>query len=687
MDKPSLLENISSKYIFQTIFSYIKFKNIKIHLFKYSKLLQNRVDLSMVDYKVNYIKNLKLPLHDYLDNTEHFDKDHKNKKLNNDMTKHKFNFNDLIAYADDLYQEYIKKNEIIDPDCLIDTTDIHSPLFEAFSQKEFFEKLFTIIIPIKLIKNYNLLNDYIFAFDKLNKLNYNYPKLELKMKDGNDTEYLKRLNLNLNKLKKLSVAIGKKHGYIGSYNCLFENLFTLPDIQHNLISLEIEGGKPQKDYNINSCSDEDEENEEQEDEEILKIFENLNKFNSLEKLIMRDFKFEKKFTLALNNLKELYMFNCSNIAFAENRCLNLKTLFLYSNKIITPVKGLKLPEIENLEFTGGNILKHSESNENEGENEDEDENNEKNYDLFDFESLKKLKVLKIDISDFENYKNSPLESVEICAVGCNFNEDEKKMLENLFSIKTLKIVEIQLDEISSDEIKEIEGENKSVEELRLSLNERKNDYDFYNLQKKFSNLSSFEYKSSSYAEFLILEIIEDTSFKVNKLSISGERYIKNKFYIESFESLKLISVNIHSTEIRNLEEAFPFFNNNCKVVFKSLTDFKFYYYADSLENKRKNLRALYNLYNNIDMMPKLKTFFLYCNTDGVDELDYKSFIKKLLSKKLNELRMDIQININNDKPRSVTYYTKKELIQINPNTNYYELDSNISICKLRSKLN
>ena len=682
MDKPSFLGKIHSKYIFQTIFSYIKFKNIKIHLFKYSKLLQKKVGLSLEDYKVNYIKNLKLPLHDYLDNTDNFDKDYKNKKLKNDMIKYKFNFNDLIAYANDLYQEYIKKNEIIDPDSLIDTIDIYSPFFEPFSLKEFFEKLFTLIIPIKLIKNYNLLNDYIFAFYKLNKLNSNYPKLELKRKDGNDIEYLKRLNLNFNKVKKLTVKIGKKHGFIGSYNCLFENLFTLPDIQHSLIFLEIEGVKPQKDYNINSCSDEDEENEEQEEE----IFENLNKFELLEKLIMRDFKFEKKFTLKLNNLKELYIFNCSNITFAENSCLNLKTLFLYSNKINTPVKGLKLPELENLEFTGGNVLKHSENNENEREDENEDEDNEKNYDLFDFESLKKLKTLKIDISDFENYINSPLESVACAAGYCNFNEDEKKMFEYLFSIKTLKIVEIQIDEISADEIKEIEGDNKSVEELRLSLNVRKTDYDFYNLQKKFPNLSFLEYKSSSYAEFLILEIIEDSNIKVNKLSISGERYIKNKFYIESFESLKLISLNIHSTEIRNLEEAFPFFNNNCKVVFKSLTDFKFYYYADSPDNKKKNLRVLYNLYNNLDMMPNLKTFFLYCNTEGVDELYYKSFIKKLLSKKLDEIRIDIQINISNDKPRSVIYYTKKELKQINPNINYYELNSNISICKLRSKL-
>jgi len=261
------------------------------------------------------------------------------------------------------------------------------------------------------------------------------------------------------------------------------------------------------------------------------------------------------------------------------------------------------------------------------------------------------------------------------------------MLEYLFSIKTLKKVEIQLGEINEEEIKEIKGESKSIEELVLSLNVNKNDYDFYNLQKKFPNLTYLEYKSkSSYADFLILEIIEDSRFKVNKLLIAGQMYIRNKFYIESFESLKIISLNIYFTEIRNLEEAFPFFNNNCKVVFKSLTDFIFYYFANSDEIKKINLKVLYNLYNNLDMMPNLKTFYLKCKTEGVDELEYKKFIKKILGMKLDKIKIDIQFGMNRDNPTSVTYYTKQELKQINPNINSYELNNNMLICKLRSKL-
>ena len=281
--------------------------------------------------------------------------------------------------------------------------------------------------------------------------------------------------------------------------------------------------------------------------------------------------------------------------------------------------------------------------------------------------------------------NSPLESVEICEGSySNSNEEEKKMIENLLSIRTLKIVKIQLYKISADEIKEIEGESKSIEELKLILDVNHNEYDLFNLQKKFPNLSSLEFvASNSYTKNFIIEIIEDTSFKVDKLSISGRLYIKNRFYIESFGSLKLISLSFYSQEIKNLEEAFPFFNNNCKVVFKSLTDFKFYYYADSPDNKKKNLKALSNFYNNLDLMPNLKIFVLYCNTEGVNELSYKAFIKKLLSMKLDEIRLDIQVSINNDDPTGNTYYTRKELKQINPNINYYELNNDISICKLR----
>ena len=51
---------------------------------------------------MNYIKNLKLHLHYYFDNTDDFDKDNTNKKLNNDMIKYKFNLDDLIVYTDDL---------------------------------------------------------------------------------------------------------------------------------------------------------------------------------------------------------------------------------------------------------------------------------------------------------------------------------------------------------------------------------------------------------------------------------------------------------------------------------------------------------------------------------------------------------------------------------------------------------
>ena len=687
MDKPLLLEKINSKYIFQTIFSYIKYKNINIHLFKYSKLLQEKVGLSLIDYKVNYIKNLNLPLYDYLDNTEDFDKDYKYKKLKDDMIKYRFNMNDLLAYADDLYQEYIKNNEIPDPDSLLDTIDIYSPLFDPFSLKEFFEKFFFLKIPIKLIKNYNLLNDYILAFDKLNKLDSNYPTLKLQIKDGNDIEYLKRLNLNFNKLKKLVVDIEKDDEFISSYNCLFENLFTMPDLQHNLVSLEIEGGKPQKDYNINSYSDEDEENEEEEDEDekIIKIFDNLNKFQSLEKLVMRKFVFQKTFTLKLNNLKELYMFDCLDIDFEENSCLNLKTLILYSNSINIPKKSLKLPELEYFEYAGRNITKYRDSNKSEGEDQDEDEDNENNN-LIDYESLKKLKFLTTNIFDFPNYKNSPLESVEICEVTYFNSDEEKKMIKNLLLIKTLKSVKIQLYEISANEIKEIEGENKSVEELKLIFDVDHNDYDFYNIQQKFPNLSSLEFNSiQSFTKTFILEIIEDPSIKVDKLTISGRLYSKNRFYIESFGRLKLISLRIYSQEINNLEEIFPFFSNNCKVVFKSLTDFKFYYYDDSPESKKKNLRALYNLYYNLDLMPNLKIFFLYCNTEDAEELDYKAFIKKLLSMKLDEIRLNIQTHLNSEDPKGSTYYSKKELKQINPNINYYELNSDISICKLRKK--
>ena len=56
---------------------------------------------------------------------------------------------------------YLKLYEIL--------LDIYSPFFDLLSKSEIFSQLFSINIPIDLIQENHLKNDYITTFDKLNK--------------------------------------------------------------------------------------------------------------------------------------------------------------------------------------------------------------------------------------------------------------------------------------------------------------------------------------------------------------------------------------------------------------------------------------------------------------------------------------------------------------------------------------
>ena len=57
MEKESILEKIKSKYILENIFDYVKDENFKFKLFVYSKKLQKKFDLKLLDYKNIYLKN------------------------------------------------------------------------------------------------------------------------------------------------------------------------------------------------------------------------------------------------------------------------------------------------------------------------------------------------------------------------------------------------------------------------------------------------------------------------------------------------------------------------------------------------------------------------------------------------------------------------------------------------------
>lgn len=60
-----ILEKIKSKYIVTNIFDYTGIDNVKLKLFRYSKLFQNKFKLTINDYKLLYLKTYGINFDNY----------------------------------------------------------------------------------------------------------------------------------------------------------------------------------------------------------------------------------------------------------------------------------------------------------------------------------------------------------------------------------------------------------------------------------------------------------------------------------------------------------------------------------------------------------------------------------------------------------------------------------------------
>ena len=100
----------------------------------------------------------------------------KKDSLKNDFLSHlkKFKINSIKNCIVNYFKKY-KENNKDNSNLYI---DIFCPFFELLSVQEYFSVLFTILIDITFIEKYKIINEYISAFDKLNKLKNNYfPKM------------------------------------------------------------------------------------------------------------------------------------------------------------------------------------------------------------------------------------------------------------------------------------------------------------------------------------------------------------------------------------------------------------------------------------------------------------------------------------------------------------------------------
>ena len=634
MNVQSLLEKIKSKYILEEILSYIK-QEYKLKIFVHSNLYQKKLNLKLLDYQVAYINQFGMDINDYLFfdynkiKEENFQKDYLKKKLENDIFERNLDYNLIQLIFTNYFEDFIRKtkenkNDFTKGGFLI---DVLSPFLDAIIKTEAFEFIMEIPLLLNGIKKFNLKEDYISTFDKLNKSNVKYTKLDIEFFDPIEMEYLKDFNINFSHIKKLTVSQNNDFylDVFSSYDFILKTLFSFKNIENNLIYLDLQLTNKER---INAD-----------------YMGNLNNFKSLEILYLNGFNFIPTFVLKLKNLKELKLQYCDNILFGEEDIfLKLKELNLFESYFELPNLLFKLPELEILkcEYINTEILSK-----------------------FDFSTVKKLIILNIDLESFIKFEHlSFLENVIIYTENPFSIDDETKMIQKLIKIDTLKSFNINLCKISDEEISNIQGENKSVIEATIFWKNRNNDCIIYNLQNKFPNIAKLtinhRVKNNNNSE-VIIEIKENKDSKVNKLNLNNLNYKTTKLYCQPFENLIKIKIYLED-EILNLKRTLPIFSDDCKVIFKSLKSF----HLKMDETKKMNLDILKNLYNNINKMPKLEKLILKFNIKELDEEFYKNFVEKILLLKI----INVHIDIKKDCEQKEEYYLKKDYNLIFPNIKF-----------------
>ena len=167
--------------------------------------------------------------------------------------------------------------------------------------------------------------------------------------------------------------------------------------------------------------------------------------------------------------------------------------------------------------------------------------------------------------------------------------------------------------------------------------------------EKFTNLNSISLISyiSPEIDNNIFEIREDISSKINEIYLLD---IPNGIlYCQSFESLKKIRIEFYR-KVNNIEKIFPIFNHKCNVIFKSLNDFSLTYY-DINEEFLNILNA------NMDCIVYLFNFELKTNQYDISESCYYDFVKKILYKKINNIKIELKDSSN---------MTEQEIKEISP---------------------
>ena len=621
-----MLVKIKSKFIFDNLFEFIQkdFEKFKLKLIYHNKALQKILGIDLIDYQKNFLKQKSIFYNQYpLINFDvnNFNKNFLYKKVEDDLKEHNLKIDDVKNIFEKYNKKYFKKennNKIFILDDEINIYDIYSPFIDAIIP---FQNDIFINIPLNYVKKYNLINDYKIFFEKninnitllnisideveqiklLNELNFNSFLIEcifieLKLKENiNDKD---ENNENLDKINNEN-------------NNLILQLFEFLIKQKNLNSLKLNLNKFDQDYTINN-----------------NIFTQLNNLQSLKYLNLEYLNLSDKFIIKLEQLEILKIYYCNNIYFENNvSTKNIKYLYLNNlNEDIDSNDNYNFPNLEEL------IIYHSKIN-------------------FNYESLIKLKKLEFEkIMFLENcIKYSPIEEIKQCG---NFfeKEDEIKLINIIINKKTLNNVNIQLNIISNEKLKEINKTNENILCMNLKLNIYEFDIQYF--IKLFPNLKELNLDTFSLsAEEECVKFENDDNIKLDTICIRVMSCDKSIYF--SFKNIKnifLLDIDFINTDI------LPLFNDECNINFDLLERLYIrcmggFSYTEALEN----------LYNNLDKSKNLKELSIELITN-IDKEFYLKFIEKIISKKLNYFLIFIDNEIFSD-----DFYSLKELNEMFPN--------------------
>ena len=613
---------INSKYLFQIIFSYIRIKNFKLELLKYSKEYQKKLELRKIDYINAFLSNNNIDFKPYFTFKKKFnaieDKDILKKGLDNYLKNLNIDFDLIEEYAINSYE---------DEDIKI---DIYSPFFDSLFKKKY-NKTFEIKIPMDKIEKFNLQKDYISIFENINNSEFdkNYPYIYFKYKNPTDIDFIKDLKLNFKLIKKLKLkrindendeetkkeemeietdSIDNK-----SFSNFYKALFSLADIQNNLIDLCLKINKKNKKSYIPAS------------------FKEINNLKALQNLNINGYNFETTFVLRLFNLQRLVLWDVKNFEFDESNAFNIKELIIINSERSKSNFKINFPELETLKFVF-------------------DSYNDFYINIIDFKSTKLLKKLVIDYDSFIKINDEDLSSLNCLeeVIILSNGQSGAKAIKKLLLIKNLKTTNVFLD-IDDEELINIQGENLSLETFEVQ--NARSVCELPKLQKLFPNIKKIlihsnktMYDTSGYwcgtcirerrgkAIPSVIDFQEKKDCKTDKIHLLGGGCKYIGFSCTSYENVKEIIVDIKN-RIKTITLPLLFDTDR---KYNSLTNFTFInecipggYHID--------ISILKSIYNNIDNMQKLKIFKLKCYTSKIDKEFYNDFIRKLLSLKLDQI--------------------------------------------------